>query len=42
VGAWLRLRWLAEWTEVPGVGRFVCGVTRRTLLNHHALTLHIG
>src|SRR5215211_8083443 len=41
VGAWL-LRWLAKKTEVPRVGRFAYRVTRRTVLIHHALTLHIG
>ena len=36
------LRWLAKRTEVPRIGRFAYGVTRPTVLIHHALTLHIG
>ena len=40
--AWRRGRWLAKGTEVARVGRFACSGIRRTVLIHHALTLHIG
>src|SRR4029453_15108520 len=39
---WSRGRWLAKWTEGGGVKRIPFGVTRRTVVIHHVLALHIG